>query len=304
MRKTALLTLLSLITLSSNASVTTTVANILEPGHGNENYELLAGNGRVYEVSPDDVGTLAAAASAMNNGSMVELDLEEGLLYNPALLERVNSIVELPQEVSAGNAEGLHPMSGYEPSELESMDQARRMFGELKERNKWFTQCFNRAHVWSRQMHKDYGVKSQKILIYYTPKYRSEVDKKWWFHIAPMVVVNGERIVMDKEFTREPLSDEKWESVFTVKMRNQNVGPRDYRCQKIVNISEYYDRVNANSEYCNIQHTSMYYWEPNDMSRLEKEGKQKTEWVDWEIKAAAKEIMWGWKDFYKEYRVR
>ena len=140
------------------------------------------------------------------------------------------------------------------------------MFGKLKDRTKSFTQCFNRAHIWARQMHKDYAVKSQKILIYYTKKYRAEVDGKWWFHIAPMITVNEDKYVMDREFTNAPTTDANWEAIFTKKMKSKGIGPADYRCGKIKNISEYY--ADANPDYCNIQHTSMYYWEPNGKLRF------------------------------------
>ncbi len=57
-----------------------------------------------------------------------------------------------------------------------------------------------------------------------------------------------------------------------------------------------------NNEYCNIQHTSMFYWEPNDMSRLDKKGVQKTDWVNWELRVASKEAFKKWRKVYDQYK--
>ena len=130
-------------------------------------------------------------------------------------------------------------------------------------------------------------------------KYRKEVSKKWWFHIAPMVDVNGEYFVMDREFTRKPITDKNWEQIFT-----QKIGKPSYRCKQIDNIQEYYDDTNTNNEYCNIQHTSMYYWEPNDMSRLDKTGKRKTDWVNWELRVASKEAFKKWRKVFEKRKIK
>lgn len=298
---------LSLFALAAQAGVTTTISAIEAPQLNGESYEVLAGDGRVYEIDPRNERLINELRDAEKSGTRVALELEEGIPFDSNLPERVRSVkaLEIPSPSPESDpGQELDPMTDFEPNDVESLDLADEMFGALKKRSKWFTQCFNRAHIWARQMHKDYGVKSQKILIYYTKKYRREVSKKWWFHIAPMITVNGEKYVMDREFTNQPVTDESWESIFTKKMKKKNIGPRNYRCAQIKNISEYYDEANMNNEYCNIQLTSMYYWEPNDMEKLEEKGIQKTNWVNWELKAAAKEVWWGWRDIYKNYKVQ
>ena len=151
-------------------------------------------------------------------------------------------------------------------------------------------------------MFDNHGTKSMKILIYYTKRFRQEIGGKWWFHIAPMISVEGEHYVMDKEFTRGPVTDVEWEQIFTKKMEEKGV--HGYRCKVIQNIKEYYEEYNQNNEYCNIQVTSMYYWEPNDMSRLDKTGQQKTEFINWELKTAAKNVFWKWRKVFREIKVK
>lgn len=312
--------ILAMLGIQAQAGVTTTIAQLVEPSADNENYEVFANNGRVYEVSPANEESIRSLYEAKAKESSVNLEVEEGVPFNPELVELVHSVkleaefdsesaeedseTDIDKNANDENANFLTPMTGYEPSDLESLDLVKDMFKSLKKRTKWFSQCYNRAHIWARQMHKDYGVKSQKILIYYTKKYRREVDKKWWFHIAPMVSVQGEKYVLDKEFTSAPVTDQEWEEIFTKKMRSGNIGPRDYRCSKIVNISEYYDDVNTQNEYCNIQHVSMYYWNPVNLSALEKNGVQMTKWDNSYLKTSAKGIFWRWRKVYKEYKIQ
>lgn len=293
--KTLILTL-SLLSLTAHAAVNTKISRV-------ENNEIFAANGRVYEIDTKDLKLIKDLEFAKETGATVNLDLEEGFPFASEVVERITAVeVEEQALEQFGTAEeGLDPMTGYEPSNVSSLEVANEMFSKLKDRSKSFTQCFNRAHIWARQMHKDFGVKSQKILIYYTKKFRAEVDGKWWFHIAPMISVNEEKYVMDREFTNAPTTDVAWEAIFTHKMKVKGVGPADYRCAQIKNISEYY--ADANPAYCNIQHTSMYYWEPNDMENLDSKGIQKTQWINWELRIAAKGFLRDWKKVYEKYQV-
>lgn len=209
-----------------------------------------------------------------------------------------DTIVNVNVDYRFDQGQALTPMTGYEPSNVATYEYANAIFKGLYRKHKWFNQCFNRAHIWAKQMYDQHNVKSMKVLIYYTRKYRKEVDKKWWFHIAPVVTINGSLYVMDREFTRKPITVDEWEKVFTVKIKDKN-----YRCKLIDNIAEYYDETNMRTEYCNIQFASMYYWEPNDMSKLDKTGEVKDRWVNWELRAAAKEAFWSWKTIYRRHRV-
>jgi hypothetical protein len=299
-----LLTLSLFSAINAMAAITTNVVHIEMPVTNKENIEVFVTHeGRVFELALNEGSMLETLDFAREHNIEVELEVESGVEFNdPKKIEKILDVKLLSHMSEAIREEDhtyLTPMSGYRASNVASLDEASAIFKTLITDTKMFSQCFNRAHIWAKQMYDNFNVHSMKILIYYTKKYRAEVSKKWWFHIAPMIDVNGEYMVMDREFTRNPVSDEKWEKIFTNKMGNI-----DYRCKKIDNIKEYYDANNMNNEFCNIQHTSMYYWEPNDMSRLDKTGTQKTSWVNWELRAAAKEAFKNWKKVYDTYKVQ
>lgn len=293
-------TLLLMTSFAATAGINTHVVH-MENGLNNADTEVFVSyDGRVFNLEADREDLREKLEYARENNLEVELEVEDSMVLHPDTVERIEDvqiIEEITPELQESDAL-LTPMTGYNPSNVESYEKANEIFLSLNDSTKWFSQCFNRAHIWAKEMFDNYGVHSMKILIYYTKRYRREVSKKWWFHIAPMVSVNGDFYVMDREFTRNPVSDTEWEQIFTKKM-----GDTDYRCKKIDNIKEFYNEENTNNEFCNIQHTSMYYWEPNDMSRLDKTGAEKTTWVNWELRVAAKEAFRKWRKVYSELKV-
>lgn len=293
-------TLLLMTSFAATAGINTHVVH-MENGLNNADTEVFVSyDGRVFNLEADREDLREKLEYARENNLEVELEVEDSMVLHPDTVERIEDvqiIEEIAPELQESDAL-LTPMTGYSPSNVESYEKANEIFLSLNDSTKWFSQCFNRAHIWAKEMFDNYAVHSMKILIYYTKRYRREVSKKWWFHIAPMVSVNGDFYVMDREFTRNPVTDTEWEQIFTKKM-----GDTDYRCKKIDNIKEFYNEENTNNEFCNIQHTSMYYWEPNDMSRLDKTGAEKTTWVNWELRVAAKEAFRKWRKVYSELKV-
>ena len=294
MKTKLLLTALMLSTIAQ-AEIKTRILHVNTPEIAGEFYEVLtAKNKEILKVDPSNDELLNDLLHASDFNSVVEINSEDGLITSLEIIEDGDDVLDFY------TTDEVHPMTNYTPSNVESFDKAVELFSTLKKRTKWFTQCFNRAHVWAKQMYDSDKVESMKILIYYTKKYRREIKGKWWFHIAPMIDVNGTYYVMDKEFTKKPVTDKEWESIFTKKMKKKGI--EGYRCKVIKNISEYYDKYNQENEYCNIQITSMYYWEPNDMSRLEKSGEQKTHFINRELRSAAREVFWGWRKVYNQIK--
>lgn len=288
---------LTTISISSFAveDISTRILHIDYPEAPTENYEIMIAKDRgIYEISKANVELINLATKALESNASIELSKTETEITGIKIVESGDDLLDFYP------SEGMHPMSGYTPSDIGSYDLAEELFKSLKKRTKWFTQCFNRAHVWAKQMYNSHNVNSMKILIYYTKKYRREVNGKWWFHIAPMINIKGDYFVMDKEFTRKPVRDFEWEKIFTKKLEEKGI--HGHRCKVIKNIDEFYAEENQKNEYCNIQVTSMYYWEPNDMSRLVKTGIEKTEFINWELRAAAKEVFWSWRKIYKEIK--
>lgn len=295
MKNLVLINLLFLFSTLANAGTVTRILHIDEPEIMGESYEILiAKNRSIFKVNPSDSELIKMLYQAEELNSIVEIETNEEDLISLKVVETSDELLDFYPKNE------LHPMSNYEPSNVTSYEEAHRMFKYLKDRTKWFTECFNRALVWSKQMYDRDQVKSMKILIYYTKKFRREIKGKWWFHIAPMIDVNGQFYVMDREFTNKPVTDTEWEKIFTKKMEKKGIF--GYKCKVIKNISEYYDEYNQNNEYCNIQVTSMYYWEPNDMSNLEKTGIEQTIFENWKLKSAAREVFFGWRKVFDEIK--
>lgn len=287
--------LMTLISTQASAGIKTRILHIDAPENMSGKYEVLvAKNMNTLSVDSSNSELIKSLYDAQEYNSVVDLGVEENQLKSMEVIEQGDNLLDFYP------GDEVHPMSNYTPSNVDSMDLAKELFDSLKDRTKWFTQCFNRAHIWAKQMYNSHQVESMKILIYYTKKYRREIKGKWWFHIAPMIDVNGEHVVLDKEFFRGPVSATTWEKKFTSKMEAKGI--KGYRCKVIKNIKEFYDEENQKNEYCNIQVASMYYWEPNDMSRLDKTGQEKTEFINWELKSAAKEVFWRWKGIYNSLK--
>lgn len=283
----------------SFASITTKIVKVLPPLDGFENQEVLAlYDGKVFDVSPENVETLELLKYAAENDELVKLEFEKkNYFVSPDVPQIIASakILEKKQNLLFPSM----PYSDYKPTNLTSMAKADSIFKNLLVRSRWFTECFNRALIWNRQMDKEYGVKSEKIFIFYTRKFRSAYPRwKWWFHVAPLVTVNGEKTVMDKEFAATPLSTEDWEKKF-----NKAATTSNYRCKRMDRISTYYNDANNITEYCNIQISPMYYWEPSQLRKLEEENAVKTGWIDWEIRSAAQDVFRNWSYVYDRLKI-
>lgn len=291
--------------LYAQAEVTTKIAGIVPPDEITPNYEVLAyRDGRVYQVSPDNIEVLDTLRDALKYKSAVELKLEERPYFAdrdfPEFVKEASLSILSKGVVAKSRARYAERSSNedYAPDEVATMEEAQVMFEGLYERTRWWTECYNRAHIWNRQIHKDHGVKNEKVFIFYTRKFRREYPSwKWWFHAAPLVRVGRQPVVLDKEFMGEAKTLEQWESRF-----NSPYQDDENQCIRIGKMSEYYEPYNAKNEYCNILVAPMYYWEPSELSERE-EGVYKTQWVNWELRQAVNDVFGPWSNVYEEYKL-
>ncbi|MDA8791870.1 protein-glutamine glutaminase family protein [Bacteriovoracaceae bacterium] len=127
----------------------------------------------------------------------------------------------------------ISPIENSNPTNFATMEQVMTLFNHLLPSSQK-SQCYNRAYAWTYQMvttflynaekkdlqTKEYveknklkgysPIETRKMLIYYTKKYRDNLDDKWAFHIAPSVMLNGEILVLDKEFLEKPETVQGW----------------------------------------------------------------------------------------------
>jgi hypothetical protein len=125
------------------------------------------------------------------------------------------------------------PMEGFEPTNISErkMQQIwRTMENSFKGKD-----CYRRAHIWAHDMYTQDRIKSRKLFLHYTNKWNRELDTMggefsgwfrkvkqktfdpsgiskrtrnmvrtnitWDYHVAPLVLVEGRDMILDKELT-------------------------------------------------------------------------------------------------------
>lgn len=211
------------------------------------------------------------------NGDMVRAQVDDKQnLISIQTVER-NLEAEKLQETS----EMIDPPP-YSPTIIPSLEEATTIFNRLNNNYKRSSECSNRAHVWASEEFKKNGIKSLKVFAFFTASYINRVRFKWWFHVAPAIVVQEgaaqETRVLDYMFNRGPITVKQWTDQFVFSKR---------ACKLTTKFSEY--DVNPQTEDCYMMIDSMYNWMPTDFQNQERLGKYKTEFSQSEINAAYSE---------------
>jgi Glutaminase len=169
----------------------------------------------------------------------------------------------------------------YEPTILQSLDDARKLFLTSQYVDKE-SQCYNRAHVWTYEWYSNYFINSNKTWLFFTRKYIRKFKFEWWFHVSPSVkVLEGEvakEKIMDVKYSRGPLDLRTWTDIF---MRN------DAPCPRVKTYSDYANY--PESSWCFTMRTSMYYYQPADIEAKETWDIIREEWNVLDLKAAYEE---------------
>ncbi len=275
-------------------SVNTHIVEIEDNGDEKSLDVLVSYDGRIFKVDRKDTETIEALGTAREVGAKVEVELGTNFISEKILneIETIKSVKLVSQNTGVSydsnvTVNAVSPLNNYIPSDLGTYEKAERIFSALNKAGKRQrkSQCFNRAYVWSKYMNKRFNVDSLKVLIYYSKRYRKEIrGSRWWFHIAPVVKVQDELYAMDREFMRKPVTVHDWQNYFTKKIPNEA-----YDCKMITHYSEFKNEYRNYSEWCFTQLTSMYYWEPNDIQRVEETGKEMTGFSNRILNIAAKE---------------
>src|SRR5690606_5817297 len=120
---------------------------------------------------------------------------------------------------------------------------------------------------------------SSKAWLFFTKKYIRKYKFEWWFHVAPMVhvVIDGEvkERVMDIKYARGPIKLKTWTDIF---MRDRSDCPV---------VQKYSDHANyPESGTCFTMKSSMYYYQPIDLEKLERHQIEKNSWNAAEVQQA------------------
>lgn len=194
----------------------------------------------------------------------------------------VLSMIEVNGTISEYNNEFIKPAS-YEPTKVKS-GTAKSYFNESRISH-GETQCYNRAHVWAFEMWKNHQVKSQKIFLFFSRKYIREHNFGWWFHVAPLLLVDGfwgdSEKVADPRYITAPRDIDWW----TGKFISTNA-----KCPVITKYSEYADY--PYSEDCYVLKAPMYVYQPLDLEMQEVWGIEKPNFQ-------LQDIQWAYKEAFQ-----
>lgn len=223
--------------------------------------------GRVYKVSSTNHSTLETLNIAAQEKRSVtfQFDSSQSDYILTAKLNEINenSPASLPFENDQFSNSDIQLQNNFEPTYLNSNDELLRLFQSVYSypySQTGETDCFNRAQYWARTYQLQYNVNSQKIFIFFTSKYIREHNYKWWYHVAPLMLVKawpwgGTEYVMDSTFINTPVSIDRWSRFFA---QHASRG-----CSWGNSIRDYESR--KESEDCVLVKAPMYYYFPRDL---------------------------------------
>ncbi|MFT6630326.1 MAG: hypothetical protein ACJAS4_000262 [Bacteriovoracaceae bacterium] len=296
-----LITAAALYLLANTASAYTLgIVDIDEPITSTDSYVAYGSDGRMYEISQDNLEVVELAKEAMASRYEVEVEFSnsseaEDILELRNTITKIslttNEVDEAVQEaIDALNKEvhfnGNASLLNSYVTDVSSQAQANQLFLTQRRDTKTKSQCFNRAHVWSWELNKKSiggrSIQTGKIWIYFTKKYIRDYKYKWWFHISPYITVNGELRVMDRSYLSQPSSEKTWTDKFISSKQN---------CPEIYKYSDYAN--NQFSSHCYVMKSSVFYWQPWQLENIENRNQGRSEWSPSELKAAYRNAI-GW----------
>ena len=185
---------------------------------------------------------------------------------------KIISIDPSSDNTEVSSIESSKEMMSYEPTILPDLETVNTMFRRMNRRWQRNSQCYNRAHVWSWEEFKRTGLLSKKVFIFYTRRYIRNYNFYWWFHAIPTVLANDNGAIveraLDPMFARSPIPMKTWSDIFIRSKRE---------CPVITKYSQYAN--NQEAEDCYLHFSSMYFWQPRDLDKLERTGFEKTSFV-------------------------
>lgn len=257
---------------------------------------IFAGDGAIYETSTPEV--LSAAKSALELRRTVKLELLhtsnlEDVLGNRNIVSKI--IIQSEKSSFQKTTNTPNQKDNYDPTllmstyitDVDTFEQANQLFKTMRTRMRRKSQCYNRAHVWAWELHRnfieDQRVQVGKMWLFFTKKYIRNYNYKWWFHITPYLNNNGKALAMDRSYTRGPVETKQWTDIFIQSREN---------CTEVNRYTDYENFQNSGD--CFIIKTSVHYWQPWHIENLEKKGQSREDWQQFELKKAYKNAV-GWR---------
>jgi hypothetical protein len=166
--------------------------------------------------------------------------------------------------------------SSYEPTILNSYNDATQIFRRMRRDYQTNSQCYNRAHIWTWEEYNRSQLRSKKYFLFFTARYIRAYRYHWWFHVTPAVSINGlgDRM-LDRRYTVEIKSIKDWTDKFIYSKRS---------CPIVFKYNDY--RNNQYAEHCYLIPVSMYFWQPRDIERRDRLGTEKRSFIKSEVNYA------------------
>lgn len=189
------------------------------------------------------------------------------------------------------HAQDLKTLSGFQPTVIPSNNAAEALYRSLQTKEfKASSGCYQRAHNWAFRMSNRLSIKSMKVFLFFTERYKREFDYEWMYHVAPLVPVKQpdgsiQELVLDPTFVtapswitsenlqyfdNKPVSIERWTRYF--------IYPK-VECPVVENYSDYFDYQER--YYCYVMKTPMYTYIPEN---VESETEVRTQWREGDLK--------------------
>lgn len=318
-----LLYLVSSISAFASTQVETRIHDLISPVNAGESVRVLStADGRVYEVDSARKGLVASLikAQARKAPLTLTLDAHERIVkaieltpkaaaeYSDAFSQAESKVAPSAEiEQSSSGQEFVTDDSddsswisdnkglGYRATNLSSMSQANTMFAALLNINFKSSECYQRAHLWTKYMLDYHSVYSMKNFLFFTHSFVRAHRYKWWFHVAPMVYVQGKEVMMDAEFGLEhPYAIQDWTDHFMMDPNFVHNGtPFHPICTEVKKYSDFENHQNA--QECFTLKLPMYYYQPADAENLENDGTRINHFRDWDVKHSKKCFKRFWK---------
>lgn len=277
---------LSLTKIVHAESLYTTVFNVLESLKTERILILSAADGRIYKTFKNEEN-LKRMKSLI--GKIVRIDYINQ--RNEAIITKIElaNSSEIDLQTMDLNHFRYNQLREFAPTELQSFKEANNIFNNLlNDGDKRRSQCFKRAHIWAYDMWSKMGLSTEKIFIFYTKRYAILEDFEWWFHVAPMIKVQGQDFVLDGTFMSRPITLEEWKNYFI-------------RTNKITcpMIEKYQDFENNQwTRLCYLMRVPMYYFNPLSIENRDKKGVERNHWVLEELQDSRKAFK-NWDEVYE-----
>jgi hypothetical protein len=244
----------------------------IEKGERGEPHLIMFSDGHVGFIESDGVLVLEAIKKNLESEDTVEVILDDrhqivSISAVSSAFEEINISPNLPEELMS-----------YEPSIINS-SRAYQVFRSMRRDYQNFSQCYNRAHIWTYEAFTSSALKSNKLFLFFTSRYIRKFNYKWWFHVTPMVYVGGTDQsfwrTLDRRYTSGPLTLRTWTNIFML---------NNAYCPVVYNWSDY--RYHQQERDCYLIPTSMYFWQPRDISYKERTGYEKSKYYMSEVNHA------------------